>query len=67
MAAGGGHENKRERSKVDKNPGGEERSAGGEISYHHHGFNDSQKCLVVSVQAWGSWQERSEEPCAALL
>jgi len=69
MAAGGGHKNKRERSKVDKNPAGEERSAGrvGIGYHHHHGFDDAQQCLVVSVQAWRSRQERSEDPCAALL
>jgi len=60
-AAGGEKTRQKERSKVKKAPVGEEKKCGGGISYHHHGFDDVQRCPVcsVSVQAWSPRRGRS--------
>jgi len=67
MAAGGGGEDKTEKKKkgkVGKTPAGEEKKCGGErISYHHHGFDNVQRCPVgsVSVQAWSPGESRAQQ------
>jgi len=39
---------------------------GERISYHHHGFDDVQRCPVgsVSVQAWSPGKSRAQQPRA---
>jgi len=66
MAAGGRGEKTRQekrRVKSEKPQRARKISAGGVgegIRYHHHGFNDIQRCPVgpVSVQAWRPWRGR---------
>jgi len=60
-AVGGGEdETGKKRSEVAKTSAGKEKKCGGgeEISYHHHGFDDVQRCPFgsVSVQVWRPWR-----------
>jgi len=53
----------KERVKSEKPQQARKRSVGRErISYHHHGFNDVQRCPVgsVSVQAWSPGESRAQ-------
>jgi len=70
-AVGGGRgedetgKKKRKKGKVGKTPAGEEKKCGGErISYHHHGFDDVQRCPIgsVSVQAWSPGESSAQQP-----
>jgi len=56
---------KKKKVKSEKPQRARKRSAGGErISYHHHGFDDVQRCPVgsVSVQAWSPGESRAQQP-----
>ena len=56
---------KKKKGKVGKTPPAKEKKCGGErISYHHHGFDDIQRCPVgsVSVQAWSPGESRAQQP-----
>jgi len=62
MAAGGGDEKERKKGVKSKNPSERGKEVRGErISYHHHGFDDVQRCPggSVSVQAWRPRRGRS--------
>jgi len=56
---------KKKRGTVGKTPVGKEKQCRGErICYHHHGFDDVQRCPVgsVSVQAWRPGKSRAQQP-----